>query len=136
MFRALTRGVDRDDALGAGERCAVDADSPTPPQADHRDRRAGSTLAALNTAPTPVIHATADQRGAVERNVGVDLHHRVLVHEHLLGEGRQIEGLVHMATLPGHSARPRPRHLTSCSRTNSGWPVTHCGQCRRTPRGR
>jgi hypothetical protein len=67
----------------------------------------------LNTAPTPVItpHPTSAGR-AVERNVVVDLHDRVFVHQHLLAERGQVESLVHvLAALPGHAAGLSWHHL-------------------------
>ncbi|HVM52795.1 MAG TPA: alcohol dehydrogenase catalytic domain-containing protein, partial [Acidimicrobiales bacterium] len=38
-------------------------------------------------------HAAADERGAIEGHVVADLHDGTLVHEHLLGEGGQVEEL-------------------------------------------
>ena len=50
---------------------------PTPPQPNTATADPGSTRAVLNTAPTPVVTRAAHQRGAVERNLRVDLHHVV-----------------------------------------------------------
>jgi hypothetical protein len=43
----------------------------------------------LKTAPAPVI-AAADERRHVQRDVLVDLHQRVLMHQHLLGKTRTV----------------------------------------------
>ena len=48
-------------------------------------------------------HAAAQQRGQVQRHVVAHLHQRVLVHQHLLGEGRQVQVLVQVLALPAQA---------------------------------
>ncbi len=79
---------------------------PTPPQPMTATVVPGSTLAVLNTAPRPVMTPQPDQGGPVEGHLGADLHDGVLVDEHLLGEGRQVEELVHGRAIgPGQARR-------------------------------
>ena len=88
------------------------ADSPTPPQPITATVEPGSTFAALNTAPTPVITPQPTSAAPVQRDVGIDLHHRILVHQHLLAKRREVKKLVHvLAALPAHSLRDAGQHL-------------------------
>ncbi len=71
------------------------ADSPMPPQPITTTVAPGSTFAAWNTAPTPVI--TPQPTNAPQRSSGMSSRiftMAVLVHQqHVLGEGRQVERL-------------------------------------------
>ena len=104
------RHVDRDDARRA-RRCAAPliADSPMPPQPITATVRAGLDLGGVEHRADAGRHAAADQRGAVQRHVVADLHHRVLVHQHLLGEGAErCELLVSDSPFLRQPARARP----------------------------
>ena len=88
---------------------------PTPPQPITATVSPGRTLEVWITAPTPVITAAADQGGAVERHVLADRHAGVLVDQHLLGEGRQVQDTACIGA--GRWVR---RGSSSCSRLVSG----------------
>ena len=89
----------------------------------------GSTWAVRNTAPMPVSTRAADERGPVERDVVGDLHHRPLVHEHLLGEPAEAGELARStcrrrATAAGVRSRGAADRSVRCS-------VRVAGQARR-----
>jgi hypothetical protein len=86
-------GVDRDDPPAPAIRAPWSAESPTPPQPITATLLPGAIFAVLSAAPTPCDTA-ADQRRLLERHVVADLHERVLVQEHLLGEAREVRELV------------------------------------------
>ena len=60
-------------------------DSPTPPQPNTATVWPGLEPRAPQRRADAGEDAAAHERGAVERQVGVDLHHRVLVQQHALG---------------------------------------------------
>ena len=56
--------------------------------------------------------AASDQSCQLERHVAADLHDRIFVHQHLLGERRQIEKLMHqLSALPAQPGRFSGQHL-------------------------
>ena len=67
---------------------------PTPPQPMYRNRRARLDFGGVDHGADAGGDAAADQRGAIERHVGADLHDRVFVHQHAFGERRQIQELI------------------------------------------
>ena len=86
------------------------ADRPMPPQPITATVAPGSTFAAWNTAPTPVITPQpTSARDRAERRR--DLHHRMLVHQHVLGERRQVERLVQHLAFPGQPPRRAGQQL-------------------------
>ena len=94
-----------------------------PPQPITATVLPGSTLAAWNTAPTPVMTPQPTRAARSSGMSWVDLHHRVLVHQHLLGEGRQVERLVERLPVP-RSRRAAPgSSFTSVLSQRLGWPV-------------
>ncbi len=68
---------------------------PTPPQPITATVSPGRTLAGVDHRAHAGGHAAADQGGAVERHVLADGDAGVLVDQHLLGEGREVQVLVH-----------------------------------------
>src|SRR5581483_3659021 len=92
--------VDGDDLARAGDRGALydrEADAATP---DDGDAGPGLHLRGVQRRAEPGGDATADDRGAIQRVVGIDLHQRVLVDEHLFGEPAQVREL--RDGIPGH----------------------------------
>ena len=68
-------GVDRNDALGTGKCGAIDGRQPDPAATDHRDRGTRLDFGGVEYRTPPGHHAASDQCGAVERDIGIDLHH-------------------------------------------------------------
>ena len=98
--------VDRDDAAGADDCRAIDGRHADTTAADHHHRLPRRHLGGVEHGADAGNDATADQRGAVERHVLADLYDRILVDQHLLGEGRHVEELVDRSgLLPGHAGR-------------------------------
>ena len=95
-------GVDRDDAAGAGDLRTVDRRHADAAAADHRDGLAGLNLGRVHDRAVAGDDAAADQRREIERHVLADFDDGVFVHQHLLGERREIEELVQLL-------RPAPR---------------------------
>ena len=71
-----------------------------PPQPMHGDGAAGFDLGGMEHGAHTGHHAAADQGGAVQRDVLVDLDHGMLVDQHLFGEHRQVEHLVQHLAFP------------------------------------
>ena len=89
------------------QRRAVHRRQPDAAAADHRDGAARLDLRRIEHRADAGHHAAADQRGAVQRDARVDLHHGMLVHQHLLGEHREVERLVQHLAFPASAAAPR-----------------------------
>ena len=83
------------------------AASPTPPAPKTATVDAGLDPRGVQHRADARGDAAADQGGAVERHVVVDLHERVLVHEHLLGVGGEVGELVDGLALPRELGRIR-----------------------------
>ena len=104
---------------------AVEADAAT---ADDGDRAAGLDLGRVQRRTEPRRHATADQRKLLEGDVLLDLHHRVLVDQHLLGVGAELRhlGQRRIPSLSlGGSDGPR---TTSVREQRAGRPLRHLSQ--------
>ena len=67
--------------------------------------RQTSIFAVLWTVPDPGGYPAAVERGAVERHVLAHFHDRVLVHQYVLGERRQVVELGELLAVP---TGPRP----------------------------
>ena len=104
-------GVDRDDARGTRHRRAVHRGQPDAAAADHRDGGARFHLGGMEHRADTGHHAAADQRAAIQRHVVAHLHHRMFVHQHLLGERGQVHRLVQHLALPGEPARGAGQQL-------------------------
>ena len=76
-------------------------DKPNPAAADHRDRCARLDLRGVNHRADTGGDAAADQCGAVQRHVFADLRHRMLVHQHVFGEGTEVGELLQRCRRPG-----------------------------------
>ena len=87
-------GIDGDDASGARQRGAVDGCEPHPAESDDRHRAADLDLRGVVHRSDASGHPAADERSTVERHVLAHLHDRVLVHQHVLGERREVVELV------------------------------------------
>ena len=74
-------------------------ESPTPPQPITATVLPGSTLAVWITAPTPVVTPQPINAARSSGISGTNLHDRMLVHEHLLGERREVRELAHRHAL-------------------------------------
>ncbi len=84
------------------------ADRPMPPQPITATGSPGATRGSANTAPKPVVTAHP-MSAALSSGISVfDLHERLFVDQHLLGERRQVHELVH--------------RLTRCGSVRGGWP--------------
>ncbi len=86
--------VHGDDPACPGNGCAVDAGQAHPATADDGHGRARLHFSGVDDGAHAGGHPAADQRGAVERHVVADLHHRVLVDEHHLCERAQVGELL------------------------------------------
>ena len=75
---------------------AVDRGHADAAAADHGDGFAGRDLGGVHDRAIAGDDAAADQRGEIERHFLPDFDDGVLVHQHLLGEGRQIEELLQL----------------------------------------
>ncbi len=122
--------VDGDDLLRVRKAGSLDGGQADPSATDHRDGRAGRNLRGVEDRTHTGQDAAAEEAGAGERECGVDLHHVVLAHEHVLGEATQCHELVNGAAhvvqargcvgspgvvigeapvrLPGHAVRTVP----------------------------
>ena len=128
-FELTRHRVDRDDAARAGDRRAVDARQADAAAADHRNRRARFDLRGVDHRADAGRDAAADQRRAVERHVGADLHDGVFVHQHVLGERRQVQELEYRLSRLRSAAAVRPSSRSRSSRSHSDmWPVRQYSQ--------
>ncbi|MNM95684.1 hypothetical protein D3C81_1081390 [compost metagenome] len=99
QFQLAVEHVDGDDPPGPGQRRAVDRRQADAAAADHGNRLAGRHLGGIDHRAGAGGDGAADQRGAVQWHVAPDCHAGVFVHEHLLGEGRQVGELRHRLVL-------------------------------------
>ena len=87
------------------------ADSPMPPQPITATVAAGLHLRRMEHRADTGHHAATHQRAAIERHVVAHLHHGMLVHQHVFGEGREVERLVQHLALPGEPPRGTGQQL-------------------------
>src|SRR2546427_10324221 len=85
--------VDPDDLTGAADARPLDDREPDAAAAEHRDRLPGLEPGGSQRRPHAGEDATSHEGGAVERELRVDLHHRVLVEQHALGIARDADEL-------------------------------------------
>src|SRR5439155_15902148 len=86
-------GVDGDDAPGARDATALDDRESDATAADDGRGPSGVHPRRVEDGAKAGRDAAADQRHAVERDVGTDAYERVLVYQHALGEGAQMHEL-------------------------------------------
>jgi hypothetical protein len=99
LFGQLQLGghaVDGDDPAGAGDGRAVDGGQAHAAAADHGHGLARTDAGGVDHRADAGHHRAADQGGAVEGHVLADGDAGVLVHQHHLGEGRQVQELRHL----------------------------------------
>ncbi len=96
--------VDGNDAARAGNCRTVDGGQADAAAADHRHGLARAHAGSVDDRAHAGGHRAADQRGTVQRHVAADGHQRVLVDQHLLGKGGEVQELVHGRAL-GQQAR-------------------------------
>src|SRR3989449_1078232 len=101
--------VDADDLSSAADARALDDRQPDAAAAEHGHRLPGLQPRGAQRRSDPCEDATADERGPVERQVGVDLHHRVLVEQHALGVAADADELSERLALLGEPRGPRLR---------------------------
>ena len=77
--------VDADDLPGAADPGALDDRQPDAAASEHRDGLPGLEPRRAQRGSDAGEDAAAHERGPVERQRGIDLHHRVLVQQHALG---------------------------------------------------
>jgi hypothetical protein len=82
----------------------VDRGQPDAAAADHRDGGARLHHGGMGHRAHAGHHAAADQRAAIQRHVVTHPQHRMLVHQHLLGEGGEVHSLVQRLAFPGEAA--------------------------------
>jgi hypothetical protein len=98
-FELAAQHVDSDHAARAGKDSAVygrEADAAT---TDHDDGRTRFHLGSVNDGADAREDTAADQGRAVQRHVRTNLHNGILMHEHLLGERRQVRELMNQLAL-------------------------------------
>src|SRR5262249_4129038 len=101
--------VDADDLPSAADTRALDDGKPDAAAAEHRDGLSALEPGAAQRRPDAGQDTAADQRGTVERQIGVDLHDRVLVQEHALGVARDADELPERLARLGQPRRGRVR---------------------------
>jgi hypothetical protein len=77
--------VERDDLPCAADARPLDDRQPHASAAENGDRLPGLESRAPERRPDPGEDAATHERGEIERQVVVDLHHGVLVQQHALG---------------------------------------------------
>ncbi|MCY1437239.1 hypothetical protein D9M71_533930 [compost metagenome] len=87
--------IDGDDARRTGQCRAIDRGKADAATTEHRDRFAGAHLGGIEDCASAGGDCTTQQRGTVQGHVAADSDQGVLVHQHLLGIGRQVNELRH-----------------------------------------
>src|SRR5262249_4641338 len=99
--------IDRDDLARAADARALHDRQSDPAAAEYRDGLPGLEPRAAQCRTDPGQHAAADQRGAAERQFGIDAHDRVFVQQHLLGIARNADELAERRTVLRQARRRR-----------------------------
>jgi hypothetical protein len=99
--------VDGDDHARAADARALDGGEPDAARTEDGNRRARLDPRGVEHGADAGGDAAADEGGAVQRHLHVDLHERVLVHQHLLGVRGEVGELVHGLAVPGELRRLR-----------------------------
>src|SRR5205823_1579581 len=89
------------DATRSRQRRALDAVEAHAAAADHGHGAARLDPGRAEHGADARRHAAPDEGGTVERHLVIDLHHAVLVHQQLLGEGAEPGELVWIRTSRG-----------------------------------
>jgi hypothetical protein len=122
-------GIDRDDAAGAGDLRAVDRGHADAAAANHHHALAGRDFCGIDHRAVAGDDAATDQRGKLQRHVLADFDDRILVHQHLLGERRQVEKLVQLFGRAQDSRLDAPGSIfTDVSVHSTGRPVVQLSQ--------
>ena len=121
--------VDRDDLARAGDPRALDCREADAARAEHRDGRAGLDFGGVQHRADAGGDAASDQRGAIERDVLADFHQCVLMQQHLLAVGRNVEELIDwLALLRDARLVAGPRCVAALLAHRFGCPDMHCSQ--------
>ena len=99
------RHIDRDDAACAGDGRAVDGGEPDAATAYDRHSLAGTNLGGMDHRAYACDDRAADQGRAIERHVLADSDTGMLVDEHLLREGGEVQELRQRGAVPGETRR-------------------------------
>src|SRR6267142_2404151 len=91
--------VDADDLAGAADPGTLDDRQPYAAAAEDRDGLAGLEPGGPERRAHAGEHAAPDEGRPVERQVGIDLHDRVLVEQHVLGVARDADELADRSAL-------------------------------------
>ena len=91
--------IDHDHLHGAGNAGRLHRGQANTAGPDHAHRRARGNLGRAEHGPHAGGDATADERSPVEGHLVDDLHHAVLVDQHLLGEPTEPSELIHRSTI-------------------------------------
>src|SRR5271163_983019 len=86
--------VDRDDLPRTGDPGTLDCRETDATRTEYRDRRAGLDLGRAQHRADASGDAASDERRAIERDILAAFHDRVLMQQHLLAVGRNVEELV------------------------------------------
>jgi len=97
--------VDRHDLACSRQPRTLDDGDPHSTASDHRDGRARTHASGVQRRAESRRDATGEDRRAVERVVRIDLHQRVLVDEHQLGEAPEMDVLVDACAVEGDPRR-------------------------------
>jgi hypothetical protein len=89
-LQLLVAHINRDDLPGASGNRPKNRREPNAPAPNDRNRVADLNPGCVGHCPKAGEHRTPDERSPVEGHVLANLHDRPLVHQHVLGVGRQV----------------------------------------------
>ena len=124
--------VHRDDGARPGDAGALNGARTDTADADHHDRLTRLHLGPVDGGTEARRDAAADQRGRLHVVPRVDLHQRVLVHDHLVGEGAELRHAVQVlagqvvavGAVADHAAGQRHHPEVAQVLSSGGTPVT------------
>ena len=126
--------VDRDDLACPADARTLDDRQPDAAAAEHRHGLPGLQRGAAQRRADAGQHAAADQRGAVQRQVRIDPHDRILVQQHVFGVAADAgERAARRAVLRDAAASPILGRATMPPVHRFGCPLRHCGQVPQKP---
>ncbi len=105
--------VHRDDRACAGDACSLDRTRPDATASDHDDRLAGLDLGPVDRRAEAGGDAAADERRRLHVGVRLDADQRILVADHLVGEGPELAHPVHVRATEVVAVRPVADHAAA-----------------------